>query len=89
VEVVQVQVSHFEPVSWQVLIRPRQHPRDLFDIKLLLENEGLSSDLRKTFLVYLISHHRPIAELIAPNRKNIRGIFEKEFLNMTTIPVST
>ncbi len=29
----------------------RQHPRDLFDVKFLLENEGLTDDLKKTFLV--------------------------------------
>ena len=66
----------------------RQHPRDLFDVKLLLENEGISAELRQTFLVYLISHSRPITELIAPTRKDIRGIFEGEFANMTTIPVT-
>ncbi|MEJ0063313.1 MAG: nucleotidyl transferase AbiEii/AbiGii toxin family protein [Alphaproteobacteria bacterium] len=66
----------------------RQHPRDLFDVKLLMENEGIDDDLRKTFLVYLISHHRPIAELIAPTRKDIRNIFEGEFARMTTIPVT-
>lgn len=57
----------------------RQHPRDLFDIKLLLENEGLTNGIRRAFLVYLISHNRPMAELLAPNRKNIRGIFRREF----------
>lgn len=36
----------------------RQHPRDLFDIKLLLENEGITSALKEAFLVYLISHNR-------------------------------
>lgn len=61
----------------------RQHPRDLFDVKLLLENEGLSDDLRKTFLVYLISHNRPISELLAPTRKDIRAIFQSDFANMT------
>jgi predicted nucleotidyltransferase component of viral defense system len=66
----------------------RQHPRDLFDIKLLLENEGFGNDLRKTFLVYLISHNRPISELIAPSRVDIRGIFQGEFLQMTQIPVT-
>lgn len=65
----------------------RQHPRDLFDVKLLLENEGISDDLRKTFLVYLISGGRPLSEIIAPNRKSIRGIFEGEFLRMTDIPI--
>jgi predicted nucleotidyltransferase component of viral defense system len=28
----------------------RQHPRYLFDVKFLLENEGLTENLRKTFL---------------------------------------
>lgn len=66
----------------------RQHPRDLFDVKLLLENEGITDDLRRTFLVYLISHNRPISELIQPVRKDIRGIFEGEFATMTTHPVT-
>jgi len=27
----------------------RQHPRDLFDVKLLLENEGITEDLKMHF----------------------------------------
>ncbi len=66
----------------------RQHPRDLFDIKLLLEAEGLTRELAKTFIVYLISHHRPIAELLTPSKKDISGIFETEFETMTRVPVT-
>lgn len=66
----------------------RQHPRDLFDVKLRLENEGLTKELRQTFLVYLISHNRPMSELLAPARRNIRGIFENEFAEMIEIPVT-
>jgi predicted nucleotidyltransferase component of viral defense system len=65
----------------------RQHPRDLFDVKFLLETEGLTEDLRKTFLVFLISHHRPINELLAPNFKDIRGTYQSEFVNMARIEV--
>lgn len=65
----------------------RQHPRDLFDVKFLLENEGLTEKLRKTFLVFLISHQRPIAELLAPNRKDISGIYISEFMQMSQINV--
>jgi len=67
----------------------RQHPRDLFDVKQFFEREGqqLNRELTKTFLVYLISHSRPISELLAPNRKNITGIFKQEFAAMTTVPV--
>ncbi len=66
----------------------RQHPRDLFDIKLLLENEGLSDLLRKTFLVYLACDVRPINELLNPNLLDISQLYTKEFQDMTTIPVS-
>ena len=66
----------------------RQHPRDLFDVKLLLENEGITEQLKNTFLVYLISHPRPIAELLRPNRKLLTDVFEKEFDSKTSIPVT-
>lgn len=66
----------------------RQHPRDLFDIKLLFENEGIDRDLFKTFLVYLISHGRPIAELLSPAHKKIDRLFETEFRDMSEIPVT-
>jgi predicted nucleotidyltransferase component of viral defense system len=66
----------------------RQHPRDLFDIKWLLENEGITDDLRKTFLVYLISGNRPMAELLNPHRKDIQSVYEGEFANMAEIHVS-
>lgn len=66
----------------------RQHPRDLFDVKMLLENEGISAGLKNTFLVYLLSHSRPMAELLAPNWQPIEAIFAKEFEGMTTVQVS-
>ena len=66
----------------------RQHPRDLFDCKLLLENEGITERLKDTFLVYLVSHARPISELLSPNLKAIDDSFEKEFRYMTKGEVS-
>ncbi|MGX5217060.1 nucleotidyl transferase AbiEii/AbiGii toxin family protein [Pseudomonas segetis] len=60
----------------------RQHPRDLFDVKQLLDTEGLTADLRKALLVYIISHSRPIAELLRPNLKDITDVYEGEFRNM-------
>ena len=65
----------------------RQHPRDLFDVKLLLENEGLTEELRKTFMIFLISHHRPMHELLAPNPKDIRKAYATEFAAMAQIEV--
>jgi predicted nucleotidyltransferase component of viral defense system len=66
----------------------RQHPRDLFDIHQLYENEGLTEDLRKTFIVFLISHQRPMNELLNPHRKVLNGVYEKEFVDMAEIDLS-
>jgi predicted nucleotidyltransferase component of viral defense system len=60
----------------------RQHPRDLFDIKILLDNEGITDEIRKAFVVYLASHDRPIHELLDPKRKDMRRIYEQEFSGM-------
>lgn len=61
----------------------RQHPRDLFDIKLLLDSEGLTRDILDVFIVYLISHNRPLNEMLNPNFLDIKNIFENEFKGMT------
>jgi hypothetical protein len=61
----------------------RQHPRDLFDVNLLLKNEGITQDTKKAFLVYLISHPRPMYELLNPNFADIRSVFENEFRGIT------
>ena len=66
----------------------RQHPRDLYDVKFLLENEGFTENFRKTFLVYLISHQRPMAELLKPNLKDIKETYENEFVQMTALEIS-
>ena len=66
----------------------RQHPRDLFDVKLLFENEGFTEDLRKAFIIFLISHQRPMSELLRPNLKDLRSVYENEFYQMTQIDIS-
>ena len=60
----------------------RQHPRDLFDVQLLLDNEGLTEQIRKATLVYLISHPRPIAELLQPSFNELSGLYHGEFVGM-------
>lgn len=61
----------------------RQHPRDLFDVRDLLCREGIDDNLRRAFLIYLISHNRPMAEILAPTRKNIENEFSLGFAGMT------
>jgi predicted nucleotidyltransferase component of viral defense system len=66
----------------------RQHPRDLFDIAILLKNEGITNDIRKAFIVYLLCHSRPIIELLNPHKIDLAQIFENEFSGMTRIEIS-
>jgi predicted nucleotidyltransferase component of viral defense system len=66
----------------------RQHPRDLFDVRDLLANEGIDDALRKAFIVYLLSHDRPMSEVLAPTRKDISAEFLRGFEGMTEEPVS-
>lgn len=64
----------------------RQNPRDLFDVRDLLANEGVDEALRRAFLIYLISHDRPMAEVLAVRRKDIAAEFERGFVGMTRQP---
>lgn len=61
----------------------RQHPRDIFDIKLLLENEGITEQLIDAFVVYLASDSRPMNELLNPHLKNLSVDFNSDFFGMT------
>jgi predicted nucleotidyltransferase component of viral defense system len=66
----------------------RQHPRDLFDVHQLLANEGISDELRRAFLVYVVSHDRRMSEILAPTRKDLTGEFARGFEGMTVAPVT-
>lgn len=66
----------------------RQHPRDLFDVRLLLAEEGISDDLFRAFLVYLISGDGSIARLLDPTHKPLQDLFERQFSGMTAEPVT-
>jgi predicted nucleotidyltransferase component of viral defense system len=65
----------------------RQHPRDLFDVRDLLANEGITDELRQAFIVYLISHGRPIGEVLRSPQKDISAAFAGEFAGMTAVEV--
>lgn len=61
----------------------RQHPRDLYDVKLLYEHEGLTEALFRTFLVYAASSPRPLHELLRPTLKPLDEAYAREFEGMT------
>lgn len=65
----------------------RQHPRDLFDVQLMLDSHGWEESLLDCFVVYLAGHNRPTHEVLFPNEKPLASVFEAEFEGMTTAPV--
>ena len=62
----------------------RQHPRDLFDIKYLLENEGFTEEIKKGFLLFLLCSNRPLHEMLQPNFIDQRETFSNQFEGMST-----
>ncbi len=64
----------------------RQHPRDLFDVKYLLENEGFNDEVKEGFLFYLLGSDRPINEVLRPNFLDQRSALTNQFDGMTAEP---
>lgn len=66
----------------------RQHPRDLFDVKLLLDNEGFTDEIKRGFLFGLVSSNRPTHEMLNPHLLDQRMVFENQFEGMSAIEFS-
>lgn len=60
----------------------RQHPRDLFDVNLLIQ-DGLSEALRTALVVYLVGHDRPPPSLLLSANRDIRHDYTNDFRGMT------
>lgn len=65
----------------------RQHPRDLFDVKILSDNEGITDEIRRGFIVYLAGHDETMSELLDPKPKDIKKVFVEQFKGMPFEPV--
>ncbi|HEX4854051.1 nucleotidyl transferase AbiEii/AbiGii toxin family protein [Arenimonas sp.] len=62
----------------------RQHPRDLFDVRVLLGTHGISDELWRTFLVYLTASPKPAVELLDPAIPvDFDRVFTSQFEGMT------
>lgn len=62
----------------------RHKPRDLFDVMILFQNEGITEQIRQAFIVYLASSNRPMHELLTktPNLQNLEYEFGIELEGM-------
>ncbi len=61
----------------------RQHPRDLFDTKKLLNRMNLTPDLMEGFLYCLFSSKRPLIEVLKPNYLNQESSLINQFAGMS------
>ena len=66
----------------------RQHPRDIFDIHQLFEYEGFTDAIRLGFIAMLVSHSRPMHEIINPHLLDQKDMFRQHFSGMTLTPFS-
>ncbi|MDR0834665.1 MAG: nucleotidyl transferase AbiEii/AbiGii toxin family protein [Candidatus Symbiothrix sp.] len=64
----------------------RQHPRDLFDVKNLFENGGITEEIKQGFLFFLLCGKRPFHELLNPQPVDQRHVFSSQFSGMTDSP---
>lgn len=79
-------VSHAELFGGKICAAlDRQHPRDLFDIQQLFDHEGLGDDIRLGFVASLLSHPRPMHELLRPQLKDQRNVYDTQFAGMTVV----
>jgi predicted nucleotidyltransferase component of viral defense system len=80
-------VSHAELYGGKICASlDRQHPRDLFDVHLMFANEGFINEIKAGFLLFLLSHYRPIHEVLSPNLQDQREAFQNQFAGMSAIP---
>ena len=63
----------------------RQHPRDLFDVKQLLEHEGFTKEIKEGFLFRLLSSDRSIQDVLFPNLQNQRLAMSNQFAGMSDV----
>lgn len=67
----------------------RQHPRDLYDVGLLLDTGRLDAALWRTFLVYLTASPKPACELLEPGEpRDLAMAFRTQFEGMSAKPVT-
>lgn len=64
----------------------RQHPRDLFDVLGLVQNDGLTPEVVECFVCYLAGHNRPVHEVLFSRDLDLSQAFNNEFIGMTREP---
>jgi len=66
----------------------RQHPRDLFDVRYMLQEPGFNDEIRRGFLFCLLCGDRPMHEVISPTLIDQRATLDNHFAGMAEEPFS-
>ena len=61
----------------------RQHPRDIFDVKHLIQREGFTKEIKEGFLFRLLSSDRSIQDVLFPNLQDQRLAMSNQFAGMS------
>jgi predicted nucleotidyltransferase component of viral defense system len=61
----------------------RQHPRDIFDVKHLMQREGFTKEIKEGFLFRLLSSDRSIQDVLFPNLQDQRLAMSNQFAGMS------
>ena len=64
----------------------RQHPRDLFDTRMLLDRNGLTNEMMIGFLFCLFNSNRPIHETLHPKFNDQTSAIDNQFMGMSVDP---
>ena len=62
----------------------RQHPRDIFDVSKILDegNGDFNEKIKEAFMFYLLSHNRPINEILFSRINDKKADFKNQFEGM-------
>ena len=61
----------------------RQHPRDIFDVKQLLKEDGFNKEVKEGFLFRLLSADRSVQDVLFPNLQEQRLAMMNQFTGMS------
>jgi hypothetical protein len=64
----------------------RQHPRDLFDVYPLLAQNTLPTEIMPGLIASLLSHPRPLHEILWPRFQEQKRVFQTQFSGMARTP---
>ncbi|NRP14373.1 MULTISPECIES: nucleotidyl transferase AbiEii/AbiGii toxin family protein [unclassified Marinobacterium] len=66
----------------------RQHPRDLFDVRLLSDEEGIGDNVKLGIIYGLLCSNRPTHEMLNPRLSDQRAAYENQFRGMSDVTFS-